>query len=86
MADEKAPEFGFSGSWPFNGTVSAGGHPIGTVTSWTITAPADGLPLVTLTLLAPGALALALSAAEVVVDDRTRDALTALGWTPPPGS
>jgi hypothetical protein len=38
---------------------------------------------VTLTLLAPGALALALSAAEVAVDDRTRDALVALGWKPP---
>jgi len=83
VADDQAPAFGFTGSWPFNGEVTAGGHPIGTVTSWTITAPADGLPHVTLTLLAPGALALALSAAEVAVDDRTRDALVALGWKPP---
>jgi hypothetical protein len=84
VPDEQAPVFGFTGSWPFNGEVTAGGNPIGTVTSWTVSAPADGLPLVTLTLLAPGALALALSAAEVVVDDRTREALKALGWAPPP--
>jgi hypothetical protein len=75
--------FGFSGSWPFNGEVTAGGNPVGTVTSWTVTAPADGLPSVTLTLLAPTALALALSQADVAVDDRTRDALLALGWTAP---
>lgn len=84
MPDEQAPPmFGFSGSWPFNGTVSAGGSHIGTVISWTVSAPADGLPLVTLTLLAPGALALALSSAEVAVDDRTREALLSLGWKPP---
>ena len=83
MPDEQPPMFAFTGSWPFAGEVTAGGHPIGTVISWTISAPADGLPSVTLTLLAPGALALALSAAEVVVDDRTRDALVSLGWTPP---
>lgn len=83
MADDQAPMFSFSGSWPFDGTVSAGGKPIGTVTSWTVTAPADGLPLVTLTLLAPTALALALAKADVTVDDRTADALVKLGWTPP---
>ena len=84
MPDEQAPPvFSFSGSWPFDGTVSAGGNPLGTVTSWTVSAPADGLPLVTLTFLAPGALALALSSAEVAVDDRTREALLALGWKPP---
>jgi hypothetical protein len=83
VPDEQPPAFGFTGSWPFDGAVTAGGHPIGTVTSWTVTAPADGLPLVTLTLLAPGALALALKSAEVMVDDRTREALTALGWKPP---
>jgi hypothetical protein len=83
VADEKAPAFGFTGSWPFAGEVTAGGHPVGTVTSWTVTAPADGLPVVTLTLLAPAALALVLSSAEVMVDDRTREALIALGWKPP---
>jgi hypothetical protein len=83
VPDEQAPAFGFTGSWPFNGDVSVGGHPIGTVTSWTVTAPADGLPAVTLTLLAPTALALALAQADVTVDDRTRDALVSLGWTPP---
>ncbi len=83
MPDEQAPAFGFSGSWPFAGEVAVGGHPIGTVTSWTVSAPADGLPAVTLTLLAPTALALALAQADVTVDDRTRDALVSLGWTPP---
>ena len=83
MPDEQPPTFGFTGSWPFAGEVTAGGNPIGTVTSWTVSAPADGLPLVTLTFLAPGALALALSSAEVAVDDRTREALLALGWKPP---
>ncbi len=83
MADEQPPMFGFTGSWPFNGEVTCGGHPVGTVTGWTVTAPADGLPQVTLTLLAPTALALALTQADVAVDDRTRDALVALGWTPP---
>jgi hypothetical protein len=83
MADEQPPVFGFSGSWPFNGKVTVGGHPVGTVTGWTVTAPADGLPHVTLTLLAPTALALALAQADVTVDDRTRDALLKLGWTPP---
>lgn len=83
MPDEQAPAFGFTGSWPFNGEVTAGGAPVGTVTSWTVSAPADGLPVVTLTLLAPGALALALKSAEVAVDDRTRDALISLGWSPP---
>lgn len=83
MADDQAPAFGFTGSWPFAGEVTASGHPVGTVTSWTVTAPADSLPVVTLTLLAPAALALVLSSAEVMVDDRTRDALTALGWKPP---
>ena len=83
MPDAQAAEFGFTGSWPFAGEVTAGGHPVGTVTSWTVTAPADGLPVVTLTLLAPGALALALKSAEVAVDDRTREALISLGWSPP---
>ena len=83
--DEPAPVpvFAFSGSWPFAGEVTAGGNPIGTVTGWTVSAPPDGLPVVTLTLVAPGALALALSAAEVAVDDRTKQGLIALGWTPP---
>lgn len=84
MADEQAPVFAFEGSWPFNGTVMVGGHPVGTVTSWAVTADVDGLPKVSLTLLAPTALALALAKADVAVDDRTADALKQLGWTPPP--
>lgn len=83
MADTEAPAFGFSGSWPFNGEVKIGGHQVGTATAWTVTADADGLPKVTVTLLAPTALALALAQADVTVDDRTRDALLALGWTAP---
>jgi hypothetical protein len=83
VADQDPPKFSFSGSWPFNGEVQVGGHPVGTVTAWTVTAPADGLPVVTLTLLSASALALALQHAAVLVDDRTRDALTAIGWSPP---
>jgi hypothetical protein len=83
VADKDAPVFEFSGSWPFNGEVKIGGHPVGTATAWTVTADADGLPKVTLTLLAPTALALALAKADVTVDDRTADALKKLGWTPP---
>jgi len=83
VADEKAPAFEFSGSWPFAGEVRIGGHPVGTATAWSVTADADGLPKVTVTLLAPSALALALQQADVTVDDKTRDALLALGWTPP---
>lgn len=86
MADQDAPVFAFDGSWPFNGEVRIGGHPAGTVTGWTVTADPDGLPKVTLTLLAPTALALALAKADVTVDDRTRDALLALGWKPPADS
>jgi len=83
VPDEQPPAFSFTGSWPFAGEVSCGGNPVGTVTSWTVTAPADGLPVITLTLLAPTALALALSQADVAVDDRTREALIALGWKAP---
>jgi hypothetical protein len=83
VPDEQPAAFGFTGSWPFDGEVTAGGYPLGTVTSWSVDAPADGLPVVRLVLLAPGALALALASAEVAVDDRTRDALISLGWSPP---
>lgn len=86
MADTEPPVFKFEGSWPFSGDVSVGGHHVGAVTSWSVTAPADGLPVVTLTLLAPTALALALAQADVTVDDRTADALVKLGWTPPSDS
>jgi hypothetical protein len=83
VADDKAPAFGFTGSWPFNGEVKIGGHLVGTATAWSVTADADGLPKVTVTLLAPTALALALAQADVAVDDRTADALVKLGWKPP---
>ncbi len=86
VADDKAPVFAFTGSWPFNGEVLIGGHPVGTATAWSVTADPDGLPKVTVTLLAPTALALALAQADVAVDDRTRDALLALGWKPPAGA
>lgn len=83
MADKDAPVFGFTGSWPFNGEVTISGHPVGTATAWSVAADADGLPKVTVTLLAPTALALTLAKADVTVDDRTRDALLALGWKAP---
>lgn len=86
MADEKAPAFGFAGSWPFNGSVTVNGQPVGTATAWRVTADPDGLPRVTISLLAPTALALALARADVEVDDRTREALVSLGWKPPDGT
>lgn len=85
MADPAAPLFEFDGTWPFNGEVKIGGHPA-PVTAWTVHAEPDSLPVVTLTLVGPAALRLLLAAgaAEVNIPDGTREALKALGWTPPP--
>jgi hypothetical protein len=88
VADAEAtPVFEFSGTWPFNGQVKIGGHPVSSVTSFHVDALADGIPVVTLTLVGPGALRLLLAAgaADVRIPDETRQALTALGWTPPSG-
>jgi hypothetical protein len=80
-----APAFGFDGAWPFTGTPAVGGHPVATVSSFTVHAPPDGIPVVTLTLVGAGALRLALAAgaARVQVSDQTREALISLGWRPP---
>jgi hypothetical protein len=83
VADEQPPAFTFEGSWPFTGTPAVSGHPIATVSSWDIHAAADGIPVVTLTLVGAGALGLVLGAARIEVADETREALISLGWTPP---
>jgi len=87
MADghDQTPAFELDGAWPFTGTPVVNGHPVATVTSFTIDAPHDGVPVVTLTLVGPGALGLILApgAAKVAVSDETREALISLGWKPP---
>lgn len=84
-ADDDKPAFGFSGAWPFTGTVTINGHPLTTVSAWDVHAAADGVPVVTLTLVGAGALSLILGtgAARVQVSDETHEALVSLGWTPP---
>lgn len=79
------PVFAFDGGWPFTGTPSVNGCTLGSVTAWTVTAAPDGIPVVTLTLVGPGALKLILGsdAARVQVSDETREALISLGWSPP---
>ena len=83
--DQAPPVFEFDGAWPFTGTVAIGGHKLTTVTSFDIHAAPDGVPVVTLTLVDGGALKLILQdgAARAQVADATREALMALGWTPP---
>jgi hypothetical protein len=90
VADAEAPEstpptFEYSGTWPFDGELRIGGHPAGAVTAFDVHAPADGIPVVTLTLMGAGALRLLLErgAADVKIPDETREALIALGWKPP---
>lgn len=88
MTDPSPPPaaaFSFTGSWPFTGTPAVDGHPIGTASGWTVSASPDGIPVVTLTLVGPGALQLVLGAgaAKVQVSDQTREALISLGWRPP---
>lgn len=79
------PLFEFEGLWPFDGQVKISGHVANVVTSFDVHAAADGLPVVTVTFVGAGALRLLLAAgaADVRIPDETRDALVALGWTPP---
>lgn len=79
------PAFSFDGTWPFSGAPQVHGHPVGAVTSWAVRADHDGIPVVTLTLVGPGALRLLLApgAAKVEVADESREALISLGWQPP---
>ena len=89
MADAEAvPVFQFDGSWPFTGTVHVNGHPLASVSAWTVDAAPDGIPVVKLTLVGAGALRLLLAtgSARVQVADETREALISLGWMPPAGS
>lgn len=86
MADDAAaPLFEFEGHWPFDGTVRIAGHETLSVSSFTVTAAADGIPVVKLTLVGAGALRLLLDAgaADLQLPDETHEALLALGWTPP---
>lgn len=84
MADaEVPPVLEVDGQWPFTGTVKVNGHPLASVSSWSVTAASDGVPVVTLGLVDQGALRLLLAAAAVGVTDGTREALISLGWTPP---
>jgi hypothetical protein len=85
LADEPVPVFAFDGVWPFTGTPTVNGHGLTTVSSFTVHADADGIPVVTLTLVGAGALKLVFGSAGARVDvsDETREALLSLGWTPP---
>lgn len=78
----------FDGAWPFTGSVIVNGHKVATATSWDVHAAADGIPVVTLTLVGAGALKLILGsgAARAEVSDATREALISLGWTAPHGT
>lgn len=83
MADEQPPVFETDGQWPFTGTVKVNGHPLASVSSWSVTAASDGVPVVTVGLVDQGALRLLLGASPVAVTDESRAALISLGWTPP---
>jgi hypothetical protein len=85
VADAQPPVFAYEGEWPFTGTPEVSGCKLTTVTSFDIHAAPDGVPVVTLHLVGPGALKLILAdgAARVAVGDETREALISLGWAPP---
>lgn len=85
MADAEAPPvFEVDGQWPFVAAVKVNGHPLASVSSWSVTAASDGVPVVSLGLVDQGALNLLLGpGTRVQVTDATREALVSLGWTPP---
>jgi hypothetical protein len=83
VADDQAPVFEFDGQWPFSGTVRVAGHEVASITAFDIHAAPDEVPAIRLTLVGAGALRLLLSTADVRIPDETRQALIALGWTPP---
>jgi hypothetical protein len=85
LADEQAAAFAFDGTWPFTGTPGINGHPVASVTSFTVRADEGGIPVVTVTLVGPDALRLLLGSARVQVSDETAEALESLGWKPPAG-
>lgn len=65
------------------GTIEVDGHHMPGVRSATITTGIDHAPVLELELALGMAEAELLDGAHVEVDDDTRDALEALGWTPP---
>lgn len=85
MADAEAPPvFEVDGQWPFTSTVKVNGHPLASVSSWSVTAASDGVPVVSLGLVDRGALGLLLGpGTRVLLSDESREALISLGWTPP---
>jgi hypothetical protein len=87
VPDEQAPPvFEVGGQWPFVATVKVNGHALASVSSWSVSAASDGVPVVTLGLVDQGALGLLLGpGARVLLSDATREALVSLGWTPPAG-
>ena len=96
MADDQAPAvsegdqpaavFEVDGQWPFVAAVKVNGHSLVSVSSWSISAASDGVPVISLGLVDQGALRLLLGpGAKVAVADATREALVSLGWTPPSG-
>lgn len=82
---EKPPAFAFEGHWPFGGTPEVAGHPMVACSGFIVTADPDGIPVVTLTLVGEGPLALILGhgAAKVQVSDESAEGLISLGWKPP---
>ena len=74
--------FEFEGNGRRMGIPVVNGHPLATVTEFTVHADARALTEVKLTLLAADAVKLNLTGV-VTVDDETREALVSLGWTPP---
>lgn len=82
--DQPPPIFEVDGQWPFVATVKVNGHSLASISSWSVSAASDGVPVVSLGLVDQGALSLLLGpGARVLVTDATREALVSLGWTPP---
>lgn len=67
----------------WTGTPVVNGYPVYSAEVIDVHISAEEVPTVTLRLIAPDGLRLALSRAEVCVADETREALVSLGWTPP---
>ena len=64
-------------------TVTVNGHQLLSVMSADLHLDAERFPEVTLRLTAHDLVRLGLGAADVKLDDGTREALVSLGWTPP---
>ena len=76
--------FEFTSDGPaWKGTPVVNGHKLMSVMAADIHLDAQSFPEVTLKLFASDLVKLGLSAAQVKLDDGTREALISLGWTPP---